>query len=242
MKKQPYFSRNEIILTCVSYAVVIAAFVIFDGRGFLTLAASLTGVTFLIFNAKANPVGQLLTIVFSIMYGIISYRCRYYGEMITYLGMTAPMALFALISWLRHPFKGKRAEVTVNTIKRRELIPALLLTAAVTAVFYFILRALGTANLLPATISVATSFAAVYLTFRRSHWFALAYAANDLVLIVLWAIASFGDRTYLSVLVCFTVFFANDLYGFINWRRIKKRQQNGQESAGAARRTCDTEV
>ena len=38
--------------------------------------------------------------------------------MITYLGMTMPMAAFALITWLRHPYKGNRSEVQVNTISR----------------------------------------------------------------------------------------------------------------------------
>ena len=60
----------------------------------------------------------------------------------------------------------------------------------------------------------------MYLTFRRSRWFAPAYAANDLVLTVLWAMASVENRSYLSALVCFVVFFVNDLYGFINWGRI----------------------
>lgn len=70
----------------------------------MTLAASLIGVTSLIFNAKGNPFGQLLIVVFSILYGAISYSLAYYGEVITYLGMTAPMAVFSLVSWLRNPF------------------------------------------------------------------------------------------------------------------------------------------
>ena len=144
--------------------------------------------------------------------------------MITYLGMTAPMALLALISWLRHPFQGNRAQVQVNKISRREHVFMWLLTAAVTAAFYFILKALGTANLLPSTVSVTTSFLAVYLTFRRSPLYALGYAANDVVLIILWLLAARSDKGYLSVVVCFAVFLVNDIYGFLNWRRMEKKQ------------------
>ena len=99
-----------------------------------------------------------------------------------------------------------------------------MLSAVVTVVFYFILKAFGTANLLPSTISVTTSFLAVYLTARRSPLFAVAYAANDLVLIVLWGLAVLEDPSYLSVVVCFVMFFANDIYGFINWSRMRRRQ------------------
>ena len=80
-------------------------------------------------------------------------------------------------------------------------------------------------NIIPSTISVTTSFLAVYLTFRRSPYFALAYAANDIVLIILWILASLYDIRYVSVVVCFIAFFANDIYGFVSWRKMKTRQQ-----------------
>ena len=88
-----------------------------------------------------------------------------------------------------------------------------------------------TANLIPSTISVTTSFLAVYLTFRRSALYAVGYAANDIVLIVLWLMATLEDISYLSVAICFLVFFANDLYGFVSWSKMKKRQSAGRAKA-----------
>ena len=219
-----YFSKVELALWGTSTVLILVSFLAFDRESYLTLAASMVGATSLIFNAKGNPIGQALMILFSVLYGIISYTFSYYGEMITYLGMTAPMALFALITWLRNPFKGNRAEVAVNRLKPFEHYLMLVLTAVVTIGFYFILVAFETANIIPSTLSVATSFIAVYLTFRRSPYFALAYAANDVVLIVLWTLASMEDITYLSVLICFVMFLVNDLYGFFNWKQMEKRQ------------------
>lgn len=117
-----YFTKSELILWCISVAFIIISFILFDRENFLTLAASLIGVTSLIFNAKGNPVGQFLMVIFSILYGIISFTFAYYGEMITYLGMTAPMAVVALISWLRNPYNGNKAEVKVNRLKCKEII------------------------------------------------------------------------------------------------------------------------
>lgn len=222
-----YFSKSEIILWSFSVVLIILSFIIFDKENYLTLSASLIGVTSLIFNAKGNPFGQLLMIIFSILYGIISYSFDYYGEMITYLGMTGPMALFALVSWLRNPYNGKKSEVKVNRISKKEVVFMLILTVVVTAVFYFILKAFNTANLLLSTLSVTTSFIAVYLTFRRSAYFALAYASNDIVLIILWILAAVTDISYISVIICFAVFLINDLYGFISWRKMSERQNNG---------------
>lgn len=221
-----YFKTSEIILWSVSVILIIASFFAFKSNSYLTLAASLIGVTSLIFNAKGNPFGQFLMVIFSLLYGIISFTFSYFGEMLTYLGMTMPMAVFALISWLRNPYNGNKSEVKVNTLSKKEIAFMSILAVLVTAGFYFILDAFNTANIVPSTISVTTSFIAVYLTFRRSPFFALAYAANDIVLIILWILASLSDIRYISVVICFSLFFINDIYGFINWQRIKKRQDH----------------
>ena len=219
-----YFSKGELTLWGSSAGLILVSFLLFDRVNFMTLAASLIGTTSLIFNAKGNPIGQALMIVFSLLYGVISYTFSYFGEMITYLGMTGPMALFALISWLRNPYNGNHAEVTVNRLENKELVLMYVLTAVVTFGFYFILDYFDTANIVPSTLSVTTSFIAVYLTFRRSPYFALAYAANDVVLILLWTLAALEDISYLSVIICFVMFLVNDLYGFVSWKRMEKRQ------------------
>lgn len=227
-KALDYFSKTEKILWFASVALIILSFVLFDRENYISLFSSLIGVTSLIFNAKGNPVGQVLIVVFSLLYGIISLTFAYYGEMITYLGMTLPMAVFALISWLKNPYNGNRSEVKVNTVSKKELVFMSFLAVAVTVAFYFILSYFNTANIIPSTLSVTTSFVAVYLTFRRSPYFALAYAANDIVLIVLWVLASVSDIKYVSVVVCFLAFLINDIYGFVSWQRMRSRQSQGR--------------
>ena len=219
-----YFSRFEWGLLLSSIVVSIGSELLSGSGGVLSLAASIVGAFALMFTAKGNPLGQLLFIAFGTLYGIISYGYAYYGEMITYLGMSVPMAAISLVSWLRHPNGDKRNEVRVGALRRMDAILLPLLSVALTVLFYFILKVFGTANLLPSTLSVSTSFVAVYLTFRRSPWYAFAYAVNDIVLILLWGLASLADPSYLAVVVCFLMFLVNDTYGFINWRRMKKRQ------------------
>ncbi len=219
-----YFSKLEIILWSSSVLLILCSFCLFDRENYLTLIASLIGVTSLIFSAKGNPFGQLLMVLFSLLYGIISFTFNYYGEMITYLGMTMPMAVFALISWLKNPYKKNRSEVKVNTISKKEILLMWVGAVVITILFYFILKHFNTANIVPSTLSVTTSFIAVYLTFRRSPLFALAYASNDVVLIILWIMASIYDIRYISVVVCFIAFLVNDIYGYISWQKRKVRQ------------------
>lgn len=219
-----YFSIVEIILWICSVTLIITSFCIFNKNNYLTLIASIIGVTSLIFNAKGNPIGQVLMIIFSLLYGYISLKFKYYGEMLTYVCMSMPMAIFALITWLKNPYKGNKAEVKVNRLKKNEPILLTILTIIITIIFYFILKFFNTKNIIPSTISVTTSFVAVYLTFKRSPYYAIGYAANDIVLIILWILAAIENLSYLSVVVCFIAFLANDIYGFISWKKMEKRQ------------------
>jgi nicotinamide mononucleotide transporter PnuC len=218
-------TRFERGLWLTSVCGVALSFAASGGGDILTMIASLIGVTALIFVAKGYVLGQVLCVVFAVFYGIISFFFRYYGEMITYLCMTTPIAVVSVISWLRHPYKDSR-EVAVSRLSKRQIAGMIASAAAVTAAFYFILRALGNANLIFSTLSVTTSYIASYLTFLRSPYYAIGYAANDIVLIVLWVLATLENLSYLPMVLCFVLFLANDLYGFYNWRRMQKQQES----------------
>lgn len=216
-------SKFELGLWCSSILLIVVSFIFLKEKSYLNLANSLIGATALIFVAKGYVLGQVLTLAFSLTYGIISFGFGYYGEMITYLGMTAPIAVFSIISWIKHPHRDTH-EVEVAKISARQAVTTVLGAVVSTAIFYFILGYLNNANLIISTASITTSFLASYLSFLRSPYYALAYAANDVVLIILWVLATMENLSYFPMIVCFLVFLVNDMYGFFNWRRIYRRQ------------------
>ena len=220
-----YFTKFELILWSCSIGVVIISYVGFGRSIDLAFFASLIGATSLILNAKGNPLGMGLMIFFCMIYGYISYTYSYYGEMITYLGMSWPISIMAFVSWLRNPYKNKRSQVTVSSVTKKDIVIIFSLAIVVTIVLYFVLKYFNTTNLLISTFSVTTSFVAAMLTYKRSPYFALAYAVNDIVLIAMWIMATFSDIYYLSVVICFVMFLVNDSYSFINWKRMQKKQK-----------------
>lgn len=216
-------TRFEWGLWATSVIVVVGSFLLSPEEDWLNLTTSLVGVTALIFLAKGMLLGQMLCILFSILYGIVAFIFEYWGEVITYVLMTLPMSVVAFIEWARNPHKGGD-EVAVARINRRQIIVLTLLSLAVTALFGLILYWLNTPNLAVSIISVTTSFVAVYLSALRSPYYALGYACNDLVLIVLWVLATIEQPAYAPMIACFVMFFANDLYGFVNWQKMQRQQ------------------
>ncbi len=230
MLKNPFagLKRHEWLIWGISMLVVTVSILLSPNVRFSTLAASLVGVTALIFVARGDVWGQILSVVFALLYALTSFEFRYYGEMITYLGMTAPSAIASTISWLRHPYKKGVNEVKIHKLTAGQKWLMAGLTIAVTVGFYFILRALDTPNLLISTISITTSFMASYLVFFRNSYYALAYALNDIVLIIMWILAAIESLSFLPMIFCFVMFLLNDLYGFISWKLREKKQQEGK--------------
>ena len=217
-------SVKEWWLWSISMLIVTVSNLVGGSFDVLTLAATWVGITSLIFAAKGNVWAQFLMVAFSILYGIISFRFRYWGEMITYLGMTLPMALWSAVTWLRNPSAGSKSEVAIRKLEKKHFLFLLVLSIVVTGAFYFILRWLETPNIVFSTLSVTTSFLAASLTMLRSSYYALGYAANDLVLIVLWGLAAAKDPVYIPVIINFMIFFMNDMYGFISWKKRERTQ------------------
>ena len=215
-------SKKEMILWISSLSIIVLFFVIFKNNNYLTLVTSLIGATALLFVSKGDVIGQILTIVFSFFYGYISFEYKYYGELITYLGMSAPAALVTAIIWIKNPYS--RLEVKVTKLTKKKVIYLFLITLLITIIFYFILKYFNNKNLLISTISVFTSFLASSLMFLRSRYYALAYTSNDIILIILWILASIDNITYIPMVICFIIFLINDLYGFINWTKMTKNQ------------------
>lgn len=226
-------SKREWVIWIASLAAVAGANVISNDVDWLTLTAAMVGVTSLIFAAKGNVWAQILMIVFSVLYGIISWRFQYWGEMITYLGMTMPMAIWSTITWLKNPSKENSSEVAIRPLQAKHVWRLAFFGAIVTGGFYFILRALDTPNIVFSTISITTSFLAASLTVLRSSYYALGYASNDIVLIVLWVLASVKNPAYIPVAVNFVIFLFNDIYGFISWKTREVKR-----NASACRQSC----
>lgn len=225
-----YFSLFEWILWLGSIITVVVFFIVLQNKEWLYLVTTILGATSLIFLAKGNLVGLILSAVFSVFYSIVAVTFRYWSELVTYAFMTLPITVLSIIQWVKNPYKGKKTEVEIVELPTNQYFNIFVAGAIVTILFHFILVWLNTPNIIFSTLSIFTTFIAAYLSLKRSRFYAIAYALNDIILIVLWSLATATDLSYLAIVICFVSFFANDLYAFINWTRLYKKQRKGIES------------
>ena len=152
-------AKKDWAIWITSLFVVVASNVVSGDLNLLTLIAASVGITSLIFAAKGNVWAQILIIIFSILYGIISWRFRYWGEMITYLGMTMPMAIWSTITWIKNPAKNGK-EVAIQKLTVQHIVLLIFFGIVVTAVFCYLLYILDTPNLALSTLSITSREAA----------------------------------------------------------------------------------
>jgi len=221
----PRLTPQDLIFWSLSSGAIVMSYFLYPAGDFVSVIGSVVGVTALIYIAKGVVMGQFLSLAFCLFYGIYSLFFAYYGESVTYLGMSAPAAIFSIISWLRNPYRDS-GRVKVSRLSLGRVMLTVLVCVPVTVLFYFILRVLGTAQPVVSTFSIATSFLAAALSFQRSSFFALAYAVNDLVLILLWGGEYLRDPSVLPVIVCFASFLFNDIRTFVSWQRLHREQED----------------
>ena len=94
------------------------------------------------------------------------------------------MSVWSIITWTKNSSENG-SSVAIQKLTRKHIAGLIIFGVLTTLIFYFILRALNTPNIVFSTISITTSFLASALTLLRSSYYALGYASNDIVLIAL---------------------------------------------------------
>lgn len=220
-----YFSIVEWCLWGIGIISVTISFVLINSRSVLSFLSSLLGLTSLIFMAKGNFIGLFFGIAFAIIYAVFAYVQRYFGEMIIYTFIYLPLKVTAIISWIKNKFGKNTLEVKINSIKLWEWVCSLILITSSTIGFYFLLKKWNTDNLIISTISLIPSLAATYCMLRRSEYYSLCYIVNDIIMVILWSCKLKLSLEALPSVIAFSFFILNDLYSFINWRKIKRKQR-----------------
>ena len=220
MKLFKNWTKFEKVLLILSIVLVSTIGIVFKSD-LITTICSLVGITTALLLAKGKPLGQVFGLFIVLLYSIVSYKNKFYGEVIIYLVIMLPMYILGIISWLKHQNK-KTNSVDIEKVSKKEWILVCLISIACFIGIYFLLKLFNTNELFISSLSVIDSLFAVYLQIRRSKFSFYFYVVNDLVLIVLWGIPCLiGNVMLIPMLLNPIINLVNDIYGIINWQKIE---------------------
>ncbi len=185
----------------------------------LTTLVAFLGFFSALNQAKGKVVGQFTGVILALLYSIVSFRNRYFGEVIVYLVVILPLYIFGIFSWLKN--KDKNTEkVKQNVIGKNEWILILVSCVILFIGLYQLLKYFDTSQLFVSTLSMIINITATYLLVRRSKYSFILYIFNALILLVLWGIPVVeGDYLLIPMVFDAILLLINDVYGFKSWAR-----------------------
>lgn len=217
------WTKFEKFLLFASIILVALVGIIFKSD-LLTTICSIVGIITALLLAKGKNLGQIVGLLIVALYSIVSFKNKFYGEVIIYLCIMLPMYIIGIISWLKHQNKETNT-VEVNSIKTKEWIIVSIVSLIAFISIYFLLKLFNTNQLFISSLSVIDSLFAIYLGIRRSKYSFYFYVVNDLILILLWGIPVISGSLILLPMVFNPIInFINDVYGIYNWKKLEKIQ------------------
>lgn len=222
------------------YAVVAGIIIIMLTIGIIyhsdaiTIISAIFGPIGVFFLAKGNVVGQMFLTVQGILYSIISYLNGFYGEVIITCLFTIPLYIVAIVTWFKN-LNASNGQVKVNRkISWKEWLIMFSVCLVISVGIYFLLQYFNTRYVLLGTFSFAFSSMASYLSVRRCEYNFIFYILNNIILVAMWILLVVNDGNFSQIItfVNYIIFMLINLFGFVNWIKLKKKQ--GEEKDGTS--------
>lgn len=210
----------------VGFASTITLTIIFKS-GILDCLTSLFTILWCVLLAKGKVWGHMIGVIATLLYIVVSIQVAYYGEVLLSAVITIPMSIWAFVEW----FKNKRIDkaqgevVVVKAVSIKELLILLISQVALFPALYFLLKVFNTEFLAVSTLSVSANIIATWLLIRRSDFNWFVWVANSLITLSLWLYLTIvKDLSYITLAIMALFLFVNNIYGFVNWQRLKRSQ------------------
>lgn len=182
------------------------------------IVAGLTGIWCVVLVAKGRIANYYIGIVNVIAYAYVAYTWQYYGEVMLNLIYFLPMQFVGLWLW-----RGKitdKNEVVVKFMTSMQRIGWSIASVVLIVAYGFILKSMG-GNLpfIDSTSTVLSVIAMVLMAFRYMEQWVLWIVVN-VASIGLWVWAMSQGGTDIAVLLMWTAYLVNAIYGLYNWIKI----------------------
>ena len=210
------WTRFEQILLLGSLITIITAG-IFCKSNILTIVCSVTGIFVALTQAKGKVISQFIGLILVVLYSILSYQNKYYGEVLIYIFIMFPLFISGIISWIKNIDKETNT-VIENKLNKKEWIILILISVILFIGLYNLLKYFNTSQLFVSTLSMVMSLFATYLVVRRSKYGFLFYICNDIILFILWGIPVISGNVLLMPMLFNPIInFVNDCYAWKSW-------------------------
>jgi nicotinamide mononucleotide transporter len=193
----------------------------------LGLISSISGMLCVVSVAKGKIANYYFGIVQTLTYAYIAYGYGLYGEVMLNALFYFPVQFIGIYMWKKnkteHGVKGE--DVIISSLTKKGWFYTVLSILILTIGYGFFLKFLGGNLVWTDSATNVLSIAAQILMLKRytEQW--LLWISVNVLSIFLWlgALISQGGNDF-SMLVMWSAFLVNSIYGYLNWRKLSIKQ------------------
>jgi nicotinamide mononucleotide transporter len=193
------------------------------------LVSSISGMLCVVLVAKGKIANYYFGIVQTLTYAYIAYGYGLYGEVMLNALFYFPIQFIGIYLWKKNKTDQvvKGEDVKVKSLTKTGWLYTVLSILILTAAYGFFLKYLGGKFVWNDAATNVLSIAAQILMLKRfaEQW--LLWIAVNVLSITLWlsALISQGGNDF-SMLVMWSAFLVNSIYGYVNWRKLYQKQSH----------------
>ncbi len=215
----------EIIWLFVFTAINIYLFFAW-GDTWIGLTASISGMLCVVLTAKGKISSFYAGIINILTYSYVAYNSAYYGDVALNMLYFLPMSFLGIYYWSRNSKKDKEIgkRIIIKSLSWKEkgiwFISSIVLLLALGLILKMIN---GTLPFIDSATTIFSIIATILLTKRvTDQW--LYWILVDILSIVMWVYIFVTRGSDISILVMWSAFLVNAVYGYYNWRKLERRQ------------------
>lgn len=195
----------------------------------LGLITSITGMLCVVLVAKGKISNFYFGMIQTGTYAYISYGYGLYGEVMLNGLFYFPLQFIGIYLWKRNRAEKaiKGEDIQVNSLTKKGWLITLISSTIIFVLYALFLKKLGGSVVWIDSATTTLSVIAQLLMLKRftEQW--LFWIAVNVLSIVLWvnALILHGGND-VSMLVMWSAFLINSIYGYNNWSKLYKRQKD----------------
>ena len=209
-----------LVLACA----IITGLSVYWGDSLMGIISSLTGVACVVCTGKGKLSAYLFGLVNCVLYAIISYRAKLYGETMLNALYYIPMQFVGLAVWSRH-MNEATGEVEKRKMRPQGLALLTVVMAAATYFYGLLLQHLGDAMPFVDAFTTVSSVLAMIVSIRMfaEQWY--IWVAVDVFSVYMWWCDFRSGSDNMATLLMWVVYLGNAVIMLVKWER-EARQKN----------------
>lgn len=193
------------------------------GDNWFGIISSVTGAMCVILTAKGYRSAFIVGTINTIMYAVIAFHAKYYGDFMLNALYYLPMQFIGWKAWSNN--RSDTGEIYVNKLENQQAILLVLIATFSILGYGALLKIIGGALPFVDSTSTVLSIMAMYLSVKcyKEQW--TLWIIINVVSIAMWAISIRNGGTDYATLIMWTVYLLNSIWGHRHWTKLSKKKK-----------------